>query len=120
MTANFGRAPRRGHSGSGEHNDSYHTTRRLLRGEHRAAGRTSPVARLIALLGGNTPETTRPVRVAMPGLRDIAEATGLTVETVSRVIARMRSAGTLRREGRGAIELAPGFLSQAGLSDPGS
>jgi CRP/FNR family nitrogen fixation transcriptional regulator len=38
--------------------------------------------------------------VAIPGLRDMAEITGLTVETVSRAMSHLRKTGLLQRQGR--------------------
>ena len=38
--------------------------------------------------------------VAIPGLRDMAEITGLTVETVSRAMSHLRRTGMLQRQGR--------------------
>ena len=68
------------------------------------------VRRLIGLLAGNSATAnTRPaatVSVDLPGLRDMADATDLTIETVSRVISRMRDDGLLKRQGRGRIALA--------------
>lgn len=39
-------------------------------------------------------------QVLIPGLRDMAEITGLTVETVSRAMSRLRKAGQLQKHGR--------------------
>lgn len=38
--------------------------------------------------------------VTIPGLRDMAEITGLTVETVSRAMSQLRKSGMLQRHGR--------------------
>lgn len=68
----------------------------------------SRVGRLISLLAGPRVTTgTAPLAIDLPGLRDIADATDLTIETVSRVISRMRTEGLLQRQGRRRIALSP-------------
>lgn len=49
-------------------------------------------------------------RMAMPSLRDMADITGLTAETVSRVLSGMRRDGVLSREGWRHAHLAPARL----------
>lgn len=49
-------------------------------------------------------------RMAMPPLRDMADITGLTAETVSRVLSGMRREGVLSREGWRHAHLAPARL----------
>ena len=74
------------------------------------------VRRLIGMLASRHPVGKQPsetaVSIDLPGLRDIADATDLTIETVSRVISRMRDDGMLKRQGRGRIAIAheSGFL----------
>lgn len=53
------------------------------------------INRLLALMGRGLAHGRKLVRVALPQLRDIAEMTGLTVETVSRTISRLKEAGEL-------------------------
>lgn len=53
------------------------------------------INRLLALMGRGLAHGRKLVRVALPQLRDIAEMTGLTIETVSRTISRLKDAGEL-------------------------
>jgi CRP-like cAMP-binding protein len=58
------------------------------------------INRLLGLIGRGLGHGQRMVRVALPQLRDIAEMTDLTVETVSRTISRLTSSGALEVSGR--------------------
>lgn len=53
------------------------------------------IGRLLNLMGRGIAHGQRIVPVALPQLRDIAEMTALTVETVSRTISRLKSDGAL-------------------------
>lgn len=53
------------------------------------------IGRLLNLIGRGVAHGQRLVPVALPQLRDIAEITALTVETVSRTISRLKSDGAL-------------------------
>lgn len=53
------------------------------------------IGRLLNLIGRGVAHGQRTVPVALPQLRDIAEITALTVETVSRTISRLKSDGAL-------------------------
>lgn len=57
------------------------------------------VRKLIMLLAGERGHAAA-ARVGIPALKDMAEMTGLTVETVSRAMSHLRWAGVLKREGR--------------------
>jgi CRP/FNR family nitrogen fixation transcriptional regulator len=46
--------------------------------------------------------------ISIPGLRDMAEMTGLTVETVSRAISHLRKSGLLQKNGRHSALVFPG------------
>lgn len=46
--------------------------------------------------------------ISIPGLRDMAEMTGLTVETVSRAISHLRKSGLLQKNGRHTALVFPG------------
>jgi CRP/FNR family nitrogen fixation transcriptional regulator len=56
------------------------------------------VRQLIWMLAGGRSEGRQ--AVVIPGLKDMAEITGLTMETVSRAISRMRKSGMLQKHGR--------------------
>jgi CRP-like cAMP-binding protein len=45
--------------------------------------------------------------ISIPGLRDIADMTGLTVETVSRAISHLRKSGLLQKYGRRSAVIFP-------------
>lgn len=64
----------------------------------RAGEALSRVRQLVLLLAGERP--TLPVtRIAVPRLRDMAEITGLTIETVSRTLGLLQKAGVLQKQG---------------------
>jgi len=69
------------------------------------------VRRLFQLLAGEA-NKNRAVRIAIPRLRDMAEMTGLTVETVSRIISQLRKTGLLLKQGRNAGMIVAGGLQQ--------
>ncbi len=59
------------------------------------------VRRLFQLLA-REPKPGQAAPILIPGLKDMAEMTGLTVETVSRVVSRLRKSGLLQKRGRHA------------------
>lgn len=62
------------------------------------------VRRLFLLLA--EPRPGQATLIPIPGLKDMAEMTGLTVETVSRVLGRFKKSGLLQKRGRHAGLLA--------------
>jgi len=62
------------------------------------------VTRLIQLLAKEGAQKSAP-QVAIPGIRDMAEITDLTVETISRVISRLCKIGALSRLGQRRVLL---------------
>lgn len=62
------------------------------------------VTRLIHLLAKEN-ATKAAAQVAMPGVRDMAEITDLTVETISRIISRLTKIGALSRLGQRRVLL---------------
>ncbi len=70
------------------------------------------IGELLNLIGRGLAFGRTKVRIALPTLRDIAEMTGLTIETVSRTIKNLRSSGDLdvvgeRRAREVWVESAP-------------
>lgn len=63
------------------------------------------IYRLLALLRRSQPRPDDRNSITLPSLRDIADITGLTVETSSRVLSRMRRNGLLGQRIKGAIQL---------------
>ncbi|MBW7862484.1 MAG: Crp/Fnr family transcriptional regulator [Rhodocyclaceae bacterium] len=57
------------------------------------------ISQLLAVMGRGLAHGQRIARVVLPQLRDIAEMTGLTVETVSRTISRLNRSGSLELGG---------------------
>lgn len=88
----------------------------LTRAERRAADAialrcgtaASRVSRLVALMTASLPVRTIS-RIMLPALRDMAEITGLTIGTVSRVLATMQAEGLIdaasSRRGRPPVRL---------------
>ena len=70
------------------------------------------VRRLFQLLAGEA-NKNRAVRIAIPRLKDMAEMTGLTVETVSRIISQLKKTGLLLKQGRNTGMIAAGGLQPA-------
>ncbi len=70
----------------------------------RVGGADDRIARLLTLLRRGEPEGGE--SIALPSLRDIADITGLTVETSSRVICRLRREGYLGKRSKGSIAMA--------------
>lgn len=60
----------------------------------RAGEALDRVRQLMLLLGRGRQQIT------IPGLKDMAEITGLTIETVSRAMSRLTKSGLLKRQGR--------------------
>ena len=63
------------------------------------------IARLMTLLA--KPTASGHARVQMPSLREMAEITNLTQETISRVVSRLRRLGQLVRNSRAQAEFIP-------------
>lgn len=76
----------------------------------RAGEALDRVRQLMVLLARNRDDS--PLLV-IPGLKDMAEITSLTMETVSRAISRLRKAGLLQKRGR-QVSLKLGDLEFAG------
>lgn len=72
--------------------------------EMRTGGASDRVRRLLALLAQPSGTVAQPSRVVLPHLRDMADITALTVETVSRALSAFRREGLIdgqeRRRGR--------------------
>lgn len=64
----------------------------------RAGEAMDRIRRLFVILSGETAQETIPVFI--PCLKDMADITGLTQETVSRVVSQLRRLGILTRQGR--------------------
>lgn len=79
----------------------------------RVGGAFERVRQLCLLLARNRADGRG--EVAIPGLKDMAEITGLTVETVSRAMAQLRRTGVLQRHGRRS-----GLIVAGGDSAPAS
>lgn len=66
------------------------------------------INRLVRLLA--QPGTAERARMQMPSLREMADITNLTQETVSRVVSRLRRLGQLVRHSRKHADVTPDFL----------
>lgn len=69
------------------------------------------VRQFLALLAAGQGRYADPETIHLPSLRNIGEITGLTIETVSRVLSRWRSLGLVSHRSRGSLHLALPFLS---------
>ncbi|WP_083491452.1 Crp/Fnr family transcriptional regulator [Thauera sp. 27] len=65
----------------------------------RSGAAETRIAQLLGLMGRGLGLGKARVRVALPTLRDIADITGLTIETVSRTLKSLRHAGRLEMVG---------------------
>lgn len=86
----------------------------------RAGEAAERVMRLIRLLRQNEPRGSTATRVFMPGGRDVADITGLSVETVARIVSRLQREGKLHPEQHKDFPL-PGryFRLEAGVLQTG-
>lgn len=69
------------------------------------------VRQFLALLAAGQGRYADPDTINLPSLRNIGEITGLTIETVSRVLSRWRTLGLVSHRSRGSLHLAWPFLA---------
>lgn len=69
------------------------------------------VRQFLALLAAGQGRYADPDTVKLPSLKNIGEITGLTIETVSRVLSRWRSLGLIDHRSRSSLHMAWPFLS---------
>lgn len=76
----------------------YASTIALRHGEARAR-----VGRLLLLLAGSSTIQQDNAQVVLPSLRDMADITSLTIETVSRTLSRLRAARVIHAQGKNRL-----------------